>query len=186
MIIDRMVEADTRQQWRQWLQDYYATENYCWLILQDAQQLSYLDAVEEALCFGWVDSTKKKTDDGRLAQRFSPRRKGSNWTELNKERVRRLERLGLMTEAGRAVLPAMDEGSFRVDEAILAELRQDEELFRSYQSLPEIYVRIRIDNIQSVKQDEELYRSRLAKFIEHTRENKQYGQWNDGGRLLET
>jgi uncharacterized protein YdeI (YjbR/CyaY-like superfamily) len=185
MIIDKIVQASTRQQWRQWLHDHHAIEDYCWLILTEPQAVSYLDTVEEALCYGWVDSTKKKTDDARLAQRFSPRRKGSNWTELNKERVRRLERLGLMTDAGRAVLPAMEEESFRIDEAILAELRQDEPLFRSFQSLPELYVRIRIDNIQSVKHDAELYRSRLTKFIDHTRMNKQYGQWNDGGRLLE-
>ncbi len=184
MIIDRIVQADTREQWREWLQENHAAVDYCWLILTDPQAVSYLDTVEEALCFGWVDSTKKKTDDGRLAQRFSPRRKGSNWTELNKERVRHLERVGLMTDAGRAVLPAMDEGSFRVDEAIIAELRQDEELYRNFESLPALYVRIRIDNIQSVRQDAELYRSRLTKFIEHTRVNKLYGQWNDGGRLL--
>ncbi len=186
MIIDKRVQASTRQQWRQWLEEHHATEGHCWLILTDPQAVSYLDTVEEALCFGWVDSTKKKTDDARLAQRFSPRRKGSNWTELNKERVRRLERLGLMTDAGRAVLPAMDEDSFRVDEAILAELRQDAELYRNFQAMPELYVRIRIDNIQSVKQDADLYRSRLTKFIEHTRMNELYGQWNDGGRLLES
>lgn len=60
--------------------------------------------VEEALCFGWIDSTVKKLSDGRLAQRLSPRKKGSHWTELNKERCRQLEERGLMTDSGRMAL----------------------------------------------------------------------------------
>jgi uncharacterized protein YdeI (YjbR/CyaY-like superfamily) len=66
--------------------------------------LPYLDIVEEALCFGWIDSTLKRLPDGRLAQRLSPRRKGSNWTELNRARCKELEERGLMTDAGRAAL----------------------------------------------------------------------------------
>jgi hypothetical protein len=60
----------------------------------------YIDAVEEAMCFGWIDSTTKKMDNGITAQRLAPRRKGSLWSELNKERCRRMERLGRMTDAG--------------------------------------------------------------------------------------
>lgn len=62
--------------------------------------LPYLDVVEEALCFGWIDSTLKKLPDGRLAQRLSPRRKNSHWTELNKHRCEALISNGLMTDAG--------------------------------------------------------------------------------------
>jgi uncharacterized protein YdeI (YjbR/CyaY-like superfamily) len=67
--------------------------------------LPYLDIVEEALCFGWIDSTLKKLPDGSLAQRLSPRRKGSHWTDLNLQRCRDLESQGLMTEAGRKAIP---------------------------------------------------------------------------------
>ena len=66
--------------------------------------LPYIDVVEEALCFGWIDSTLKRLPDGRLAQRLSPRRKRSHWTELNKQRCAALEARGLMTEAGRRAL----------------------------------------------------------------------------------
>ena len=59
---------------------------------------------EEALCFGWIDSTLKRLPDGRLAQRLSPRRKKSHWTELNKQRCQELESRGLMTPAGRDAL----------------------------------------------------------------------------------
>jgi hypothetical protein len=184
MVIDKIVQPHNRHEWRKWLSDHHNTENYCWLVTTKNHPVSYLDAVEEALCFGWIDSTKKKYDDTQTGQRFSPRKKNSNWTELNKERVRRLDKLGLMTEAGKKVLPDMKAESFTIHESILAELRQDETLYTNFLALPELYVRIKIDNIQSVMDDEKLYHQRLDKFIEHTRMNKLYGQWNDDGRLL--
>lgn len=185
MVIDKIVQAHTRQEWREWLSDHHSTEDYCWVLINKDHQVSYLDFVEEALCFGWIDSTKKKFDDTQTGQRFSPRRKSSNWTELNKERVRRLDKLGLMREAGRNVLPDMSAESFIIHAAILEELCKDEVLYHNFEALPELYVRIKIDNIQSVQNDEKLYNNRLTKFIEQTRINKMYGQWNDDGRLLE-
>ena len=70
--------------------------------------LPYIDVVEEALCFGWIDSTLKKLSDGRLAQRLSPRRKNSHWTKLNMDRCIDLEDRGLMTPAGRRALNFVD------------------------------------------------------------------------------
>ena len=115
-------------------------------------------------------------------RRFSPRRKRSPWTELNKERCRRLERLGLMTEAGRAVLPNMD---FHIDDDVLAALQSDDAVWHNFQTLPALYVRVRIDNIQNVrKRDPQAYLRRLQKFIENTRNGIMYGEWHDDGRLL--
>lgn len=185
MIIDNAVRVGTRPEWRDWLSEHHQLQPYCWLITAKNDPISYLDIVEEALCFGWIDSTRKRIDENQTAQRFSPRRRNSSWTELNKERVRRLERLGLMTEAGRSVLPDMGPDSFVIQEEILQRLKQDEELYGYFQAMPELYVRIRIDNIQSVEKDAALYASRLDKFITHTRENKMYGQWHDEGRLVE-
>ena len=90
-----------RGEFREWLSQHGTTETECWIQVRrgrpvDADALYYLDAVEEALCFGWIDSTQKQLNGIRM-QRFTPRKKTSPWTELNKERVRRLERLGLMT-----------------------------------------------------------------------------------------
>ena len=70
--------------------------------------IAYIDVVEEALCFGWIDSTLKRLPDGRLAQRLSPRRKKSHWTQLNIERCKDLESRGLMTDAGRRTLPNVE------------------------------------------------------------------------------
>ena len=184
MVIDKVVNVQTRQEWREWLNDHSSTEEYCWLLTTN-KSLTYLDLVEEALCFGWIDSTRKKIDDNQMAQRYSPRKKRSSWTELNKERVRRLDKLGFMTDEGKRVLPDMNADSFIINEDILAILRQDEALYRNFQALPELYVRIKIDNIQSVRKDETLYHKRLTKFIEHTRIDKMYGQWHDNGRLLD-
>lgn len=188
MEIDHIVRFEDRQAFREWLQEHADDTDYCWVILSrktSGDGLLYLDAVEEALCFGWIDGIAKKTEAGEFAQRFSPRRKNSNWTELNKERVRRLIRLGLMQERGLTVLPDMSDTSFVIDEAIVRRLEREPDVYRNFEAFPELYRRIRIDTIQSVRKDQALYEKRLDKLIEQTRANRLYGQWNDDGRLLE-
>ncbi|WP_213520134.1 YdeI/OmpD-associated family protein [Paenibacillus montaniterrae] len=187
MEIENLLAVKTRSELREWLQKHSKTEKCCWVIISmksEPDTLLYLDAVEEALCFGWIDSTKKKISEHQVAQRLSPRSKRSSWTELNKERVRRLEKLGLMTDAGRKVLPDMKPDSFEIDPVIEQKLREDSQVYQHYLAFPELYKRVRIDTIQSVKQDPQLFNSRLDKFIANTKENKMYGQWHDNGRLL--
>ena len=102
-----LLEFSERSQLRDWFEHHAATERFCWIALYRGKNkpagvcLQYLTVVEEALCFGWIDSTLKRLPDGRLAQRLSPRRKRSHWTELNKQRCADLEQRGLMTAAGR-------------------------------------------------------------------------------------
>ena len=84
----------------------------------------YIDAVEEAMCFGWIDSTTKKMDNGITVQKLTPRRKGSLWSELNKERCRRMERIGRMADAGREALPDMSSNGFVIDKDILKALKK--------------------------------------------------------------
>lgn len=136
---------------------------------------SYLDAVEEALCFGWIDSTRKKTLDGHLAQRLSPRAKGSKWSELNKERVRRLLRMGLMTPRGIDCLPDMDPEAFQIDSEILDALLREPETYAHFLNFPRLYRHVRIDTIQIKKNQPDLFKSRLEKLLEHTRANRMYG-----------
>ena len=109
MEITLLLEFTERKQLRNWLQENHATAKECWIITSRSKYLlpgmiPYIEIVEEALCFGWIDSTLKKLPDGRLAQRLSPRRKNSHWTELNKQRCRELESRGLITPAGRDAL----------------------------------------------------------------------------------
>ena len=109
MEVTNLLSFSERKQLREWLEQNHLSAKCCWVACNRSKAakpgtLPYLEIVEEALCFGWIDSTLKKLPDGRLAQRLSPRRKDSHWTELNKERCRALECRGLMTEAGRAAL----------------------------------------------------------------------------------
>jgi uncharacterized protein YdeI (YjbR/CyaY-like superfamily) len=80
-----------------------------WLVLWKAhtgKRLDYAGMVEEALCFGWIDSRAEKLDTDRSMIRFTPRKRGSGWSRINKERIERLARAGLMTDAGLAVIDA--------------------------------------------------------------------------------
>lgn len=181
-------EFTTRKDLRNWLVANSKTETECWLVMSISRQtdtLLYLDIVEEALCFGWIDGVKKKLPDNRLIQRISPRSKRSNWTELNKARVRRLEALGLMTTAGRAVLPEMGPNLFEWDARIIEALQQDDVVYQNFRTFPILYQTIRIDTIQSYKKDTELFKKRLEKLIKYTKANKMYGSWHDNGRLLD-
>ncbi|XOK58345.1 YdeI/OmpD-associated family protein [Paenibacillus elgii] len=188
MEIENLIPIKSREDLRVWLQENCKTEKSCWVIVRmtpNPETLLYLDAVEESLCFGWIDGIKKKMSETELAQRLSPRSKKSSWTELNKERVRRLEKLGLMREEGRKVLPDMDHDSFKIDRAIEQRLKEEKQVYDNFMAFPALYTRVRIDTIQSVKNQPELFRSRLDKFITNTRDNKMYGQWHDHGRLLD-
>lgn len=162
-------------------------EKECWVIVTISytpNTLLYLDVVEEALCFGWIDSTKKKNKESQLLQRLSPRTTKSSWTELNKQRVYRLETLGLMTEAGWKAMSNIDKQSFAIDKIIEDKLKEDDNVYENFMKFPELYRRIRIDTIQQVRNQPELYKKRLDKFLESTKNNKMYGAWNDNGRLV--
>ena len=185
-----ILSIQNRDEFRQWLITHHSTEKECYLKVKRGRPVSndgtfwYLDAVEEALCFGWIDSTIKPLD-GVAYQRFSPRKKGSPWTELNKERCRRLERLGKMTHAGRAVLPDLSPASFSIDSDVLSALQSEEVVWRNFLDFPPLYRRVRIDTIQANKHKRpQMYEHRLKKFIDNTRLGVMYGEWNDNGRLL--
>lgn len=188
--MENLLESITREEFRAWLAAHHATEKVCWVAVKrgktcETGAFPYLDAVEEALCFGWIDSTLKTLPTGQCVQRFSPRKPRSRWTELNKERCRRLEQLGQMTDAGRAVLPDMTETGFVVEPDVLTELQADPIVWANIQGLPDLYRRVRIDTIQSQRKRPQVFRSRLEKFIANTRAGILYGAWNDDGRLLQ-
>ncbi len=177
----------SRAEFREWLSLHSQSEKECYVCAVRGRPVNdgclwYLDAVEEALCFGWIDSTVRVID-GRRMQRFSPRRDKSNWTELNKERVRRLERLGLMTDAGRAVLPPMDD--FTIDGETESALREAG-VWSEFTSFPQLYQRIRVYNLQFYrKRYPKSYEGVLEHLIKETKKGKMFGNWNDYGRLLE-
>lgn len=182
-------QFDTPSELREWLALNHNTAKECWVLTTRNKNvnlpgtLKYLDVVESAICYGWIDSTVKKIAEYQVAQRISPRRKNSHWTELNKARARRLEKLGLMTEAGRKILP--DLTTFELDEDVWQRIKRSPDVLHNMKHMPELYLKIKIDNIQNAKNDTVLFNKRLNTFLEKTSQNKLYGTWNDDGRLLE-
>jgi uncharacterized protein YdeI (YjbR/CyaY-like superfamily) len=104
MKITKSLHIATRKEWRAWLKKNHALEQELWLVfyrkVTGKSLLDYDDAVEEALCFGWIDSTIKKIDDDTYARKFTPRKKGSKWSDTNIRRVQNLLRENIMEPAG--------------------------------------------------------------------------------------
>ncbi len=94
----------SRAEWRNWLSKNHQSEQSVWLVYYKAftnvASLSWSEAVDEALCFGWIDSTKKTLDEERYMQYFSKRKPNSNWSKINKEKVEQLIQNGLMAPSG--------------------------------------------------------------------------------------
>ena len=98
------LDVKTRRQWRAWLEKNHDSVAEIWLVFHKRhtgkQSIEYDDAVEEALCFGWVDSLIKRLDDDRYARKFTPRKADSRWSTINRERYARMKKLGLLAPPG--------------------------------------------------------------------------------------
>jgi uncharacterized protein YdeI (YjbR/CyaY-like superfamily) len=136
---ENSVHPQTRAEWRAWLEQNQARTEGIWLIAYKKAtgkpRVEYDESVEEALCFGWIDSKGNKLDEERSMQWFSPRKAGSNWSASNKERVERLIGAGMMTPAGLAKIEAAKaDGSWNALDAVEAlEIPPDlEAALRSY------------------------------------------------------
>jgi uncharacterized protein YdeI (YjbR/CyaY-like superfamily) len=186
MDITDTIKPKDRTEWREWLDKNHKTLTEIWLLSDDRPEeptVTYLDTVEEAICFGWIDGIQKRFSTYELAQRFTPRKRRSNWTELNKERARRLIRLKLMTEAGRETLPDLNT-KFSVAEDIMAVLRTKPHAWSNFLEFPDLYLRVRIGYIEEVRKNPNEFERRLQNFVSKTADDKMFGNWNDGGRLL--
>jgi uncharacterized protein YdeI (YjbR/CyaY-like superfamily) len=104
----KTVQAPTRKEWRSWLSKNHETEKSVWLIIyhktSDTKSVYYDEAVEEALCFGWIDSLAHKRDEESSYLFFSPRKPKSKWSKVNRDRVEKLIKAGLMTESGQRLI----------------------------------------------------------------------------------
>lgn len=110
MDIGETLYVTDRDEFRKWLINHHQTKKEIWLVqykkATKKPSINYVEAVEEAICFGWIDGFEKGMDSERYATRFSPRRPKSNWTNTNKDRARKMIAEGRMTPAGRVTLPA--------------------------------------------------------------------------------
>ena len=136
MEVINLLHLSSRSELRQWLEENHNEEKCCWVVTYRGKRpewpaIPYIEVVEEALCFGWIDSTLKRLPDGRLAQRLSPRRPKSHWTQLNMDRCIDLENRGLMTEAGRqAVEKAFEYEIVSPDSEISKRMQEENKLKR--------------------------------------------------------
>src|SRR5947209_6309842 len=148
MKLGRTLYITNRKAWRAWLAKNHAREREIWLIYYKKHsgkpRIPYNDAVEEALCYGWTDSTIKRIDDDRMAQRFSPCRAKSVLSETNTERVRRLIKAKKMTRVGLEKIQTQLEQTFVAADDIIWELKKDEKTWKNFRAFPQSYRRIRV------------------------------------------
>jgi len=175
-----------RKDWRKWLVKNHKNQKEVWLIYYHKEtkklRILYDDAVLEALCYGWIDSTIKKIDRERFAQRFSPRKPKSGLSQMNKERIRELIKEKKITKWGlKAVAhvfnPKTDKpDNFIIPIEILKALRANKDAWKYFQKMPLPYQRIRIAYIEGYKRHNmNIYKKTLAYFIKMTAKNKRIG-----------
>jgi len=177
--VTQTLYVTTSEEWRRWLEVHYQTEKEIWLVYYKKAtgkpRIEYNAAVEEALCFGWIDSTAKRLDDERTAQRFSPRRPKSGYSQPNIERLRALAAQGKVIDEVLQSLGDLLEREFVFPPDILAALRADAQAWENYQRFSEPYKRIRVAFIEGARNRPEEFQKRLDYFVKMTRENKVFG-----------
>lgn len=165
-----------RQMWRDWLAAHFESEKEVWLVLplkaSGEDTISYNDAVEEALCFGWIDGVAGSLDSGHQLRRFTPRRKGSPYSRPNIERLIWLDAQGMIHPKIRESVVTLIQTPYVFPEDIIMKLREDKMVWMNFSSFPESYRRIRIAYIDAARKRPDEFERRLAHFIKSTGQNK--------------
>ncbi len=168
-----------RRQWRSWLRTHYKTDCGIWLVYarkHTAQpRISYNDAVEEALCFGWIDSITRSLSENEFAQRFSPRKSPQKYSQANIERLRFLVTEGKVAKDVLATLPDLTVKAFKIPGDILAAIKANPMAREYFAQLSPAYVRIRIAFIEGARKRPKEFKKRLAHFVKKTAGRKQIG-----------
>ena len=167
------------REWRDWLKRHYKSEKEVWLVYYKKHtgkpRISYNDAVEEALCFGWIDSIVKTIDEDRYAQRFSLRNPKSPYSQANKERLKALVKQGEVVDEVLATLGNLAEERFEIPPDILKVIKANKEAWKNFQASSPPYIRIRIAFIDAARNRPQEFTKRLGYFIEMTEKNRQFG-----------
>jgi uncharacterized protein YdeI (YjbR/CyaY-like superfamily) len=165
-----------RQEWRKWLSANFETKDDVWLEYPTKKtgkrRIPYNDAVEEALCFGWIDSTVKSLNNDTTIQRFCRRRKNSTYSQANKERLKWLFENGLIHKSIIKDVENVINEKFIFPADIINQLKLDKIAWKNYQKMSKSYKRIRIAYIESARKRPEEFEKRLNNFIAKTKENK--------------
>jgi uncharacterized protein YdeI (YjbR/CyaY-like superfamily) len=179
MKIGETLYVSRREDWRAWLEKNFDKRAEIWLIVPNKSsgkaRISYNDSVEEALCFGWIDSIIKKFDEKSSAQRYSPRNPKSPFSQPNKERLRLLlEEKRLHPTMINFAEEALKE-KFVFPSDIIEAMKEDKDAWKNYKKFSPGYQRIRIAYIDAARKRPEEFAKRLNNFIIKTRQNKQIG-----------
>lgn len=184
------IHPKSRSAWRKWLEAHHNQTAGVWLVsykkATGKPRMEYDGAVEEALCFGWVDSKPNKLDEERSLLWFAPRKAGTGWSKLNKERVEKLMQAGLMAEAGLAkVRIAQQDGSWNALDAVdaleipsdLAQAFSEDETARGYfEAFPRSVKRGILEWISNAKKPETRAK-RIAETVGQAARNIRANQW---------
>lgn len=179
MEIGKTLYVKDRKAWRAWLEKHFDSEKEIWLILPNKASgkpcLLYNDAVEEALCFGWIDSIVKSYDAESRVQRYSPRNPKSSFSQQNKERLKWLLEHRQLHPSVEETARKIAEEKFVFPADIIDAIKKDKEAWENYQKFSEAYKRIRIAYIDMARKRPEEFEKRLKNFIKMTKQNKQIG-----------
>lgn len=167
---------ESREDWRRWLSDNFETASEIWFVFplnsSGKRSVLYNDAVEEALCFDWIDSTIKSLDKENKIQRFTPRNTKSTYSQANKERLKWLLKNKMIHPEFEEKIQNVLSKPFIFSSDIIGRLEEDEIVWNNYQCFPDTYKRIRIAYIESARIRPEEFEKRLSHFIIKTKENK--------------
>ena len=173
---DVPIRFSTRAEWREWLHENHNKTEEVWFVFplrsSGESSISYNDAVEEALCFGWIDSTVGSLDDHHKIQRFTPRNPKSSYSQANKERLKWLADRGLIhASLMKSVSQVLNE-EFVYPKDILEAVGSDAVVWEHFQRFSDTYKRIRIAYIDAARKRPDEFRRRLNSFIDKTRKGK--------------
>ncbi len=171
-----IVYCTNRQEWRQWLVANFESAREVWFVFPTKASgevgVAYNDAVEEALCFGWIDGVAGTLDPLHQLRRFTPRRKGSPYSRPNIERLIWLNEQGLLHPSVRTSVADLITLPFQFPADIIATLQQDQKVWEHYCAFSEPYKRIRVAYIDAARKRPAEFRRRLDNFISKTRQNR--------------
>ena len=179
MKISNTLYVTKPKDWRKWLKQHYKSEAEVWLVYPKKAtgkpRIEYNDAVEQALCFGWIDSIIKTLDDEHTVQRFSPRKPKAKYSQANIERLRTLVAQKKVIKEVADTLTDVLNAEFTIPPDILKAIQADKETWKNFQSFSDAYIRIRIAFIDGARKRPDEFKKRLRYFIEMTAKNKQIG-----------
>ena len=179
MQINETLYVTNRKVWREWLEKNFQKKKEIWLVYPKKSsgkpRIPYNNAVEEALCFGWIDSIVKSLDRESSAQRFTPRNPKSNFSQPNKERLRWLLRENLVHPSIINTALQVLKEKFVFPSDILERIKADRVAWENYEKFSPAYKRIRVAYIETSRKRPEFFEKRLHNFIKKTRENKKIG-----------